>query len=154
MGKLVKATLIATCLSVSMAVWSATAHESSTGDVRLLHPWAMPAKAGANTRLYMVIENDESENITLMSLETSVAQSAQFRFQADAKTVLPLSSRSVMSEEALNVGSHHMWFELMGLRRDLVEGGEFPAKLSLADGRIINLTVAVGRSIKADGSDG
>ncbi|MBT7755856.1 MAG: copper chaperone PCu(A)C [Rhodospirillaceae bacterium] len=139
------------CFIAPLGALSAGAHENSSGNVNVSHPWAAPAKAGGNTRLYLVIENDESEQITLLSLETPVARDARFHFQADDKTVLSLSSRSIKPEEALNVGTHHMWFELIGLRRDLVKGSLFPAVVTLADGRKIELTVIIGRTIEAHG---
>jgi copper(I)-binding protein len=133
-----------------MASWSLAAHEFWEGDVRISHPWAVPAKAGKNTRLYLVIENEEQARITLMNLATPVAKSARFQFQADAETVLSLSSRTIGSEETLNVASHHMWFELHDLRRDLIKGSTFPAVLTLADGRIIKFSVVVGRPDDAE----
>lgn len=154
MYRLVKAALISTCLAISMTAWKATAHESVSGEVSVSHPWALPANAGENTKLFMVIENEEPGRITLMSVETPVARSTQFHFQADSETVLSLSSRTIGSEEKLNVATHHMWFELSDLRRDLVAGTQFPATLTLADGRTIDLTVAVGRSADSEKTGG
>lgn len=147
---LTKAILVSVGLVFAMASWSLAAHEFWEGDVRISHPWAVPAKAGKNTRLYLVIENEEQARITLMNLATPVAKSARFQFQADAETVLSLSSRTIGSEETLNVASHHMWFELHDLRRDLIKGSTFPAVLTLADGRIIKFSVVVGRPDDAE----
>ena len=137
-----------------MVAAPARAHESTSHHVIITHPWAMAAKAGENTRVYMVIENEETENITVTGLETPVARRAQFRFQADSETVASLSSRSILPEEALNVGTSHMWFELVDLRRDLVMGSQFKAALKRADGRSLDLTGFVGHTHKNTGPKG
>lgn len=141
-------------IMVFMIAVPACAHESMSHHVIITHPWAMAAKAGENTRVFMVIENEETESIVITALETPVARGAQFRFQADPETVASLSSRSIRPEEALNVGTSHMWFELIDLRRDLVMGSQFKAALKLADGRSIILTVFVGHTHKNYGPKG
>jgi len=146
MSKTLKSILSVLAIALFMASVPANAHESASHQVTIVHPWAMSAKVGGDTRLYMVIENEETENITVTTLETPVAWDTKIRFQADDETVLSLSSRSIRPDEALNMGTHHMWFELIGLKRDLVMGSQFPAALKLADGRSIDLTVFVGHA--------
>jgi copper(I)-binding protein len=135
------------CLAVGLAVSVAAAHEKASGDVIIRHPWAVPAEKGQNSRVYMVIENEEPDKITLLTLKTPVAHTVELRFLADAKTVLSLSSRSVAAEETLHAGTRHMWFELIDLNQDLIRDEEFPAALFLADGRKIDLSVVVGQNL-------
>ncbi len=145
-----KAVLVAVSLVVVIPSWTVSAHQSESGDVSISHPWALPAKAGENTRLYFVLENEEQDRVTVTNMETPVARFARFQFQADSETVLSLSSRTIRSEETLNVASHHMWFELFDLRQDLIKGDRFPVALTFADGRIIHLSVVVGLSPHAN----
>jgi copper(I)-binding protein len=154
MSKTLTSILAILAVAKFMASVPAHAHESASHEVTITHPWAMAADAGSNTRLYMVIENGEPANITVTTLETPVASDTEIRFQADDETVLSLSSRSIRPDEALNMGTHHMWFELIGLKRDLVMGSQFPAALRLADGRHINLKVFVGHAHQTTSPDG
>ena len=119
-------------------------HKTLSGEVMILHPWMEPAKTGANSRLFMVIENEEAFHISLVKIDTPVAEQVELQFDTGDNKVGVLSSRVIGSEEALNVDSHHMWFQLKNLKMNLKPGDTHPARLFFNDGRVMEITVQVG----------
>ena len=128
-----------------VAAQSATrAHEASTSDIIISHPWAEPADAGQNTRLHAVIENEEPFRVSLTGITTSVAKRAELRFLSHGGAVRKLESRTIDAEGVLNLGSHHMWIELVELKRALRVGDVFPVVMEFGDRGALRFEVIVG----------
>jgi len=119
-------------------------HKTLSGEVMILHPWMEPANVGANSRLFMVIENEEAFHISLVKIDTPVAEKVELQFDTGDDKVGVLSSRVIGSEESLNVDSHHMWFQLRNLKVNLKPGDTYPARIFFNDGRVMEITVQVG----------
>ena len=119
-------------------------HKTSSGEVMILHPWMEPADIGANSRLFMVIENEEAFHISLVKIDTPVAEKVELQFDAGDDKIGVLSSRSIGSEESLNVDSHHMWFKLTNLKTSLKACEMYPARIFFNDGFVMEINVQVG----------
>lgn len=119
------------------------AHGTQSGQLRFEHPWSSTGVKGGEARLFVFIENEEPQAISLLQAGTPVAERVELRFADGTGGVGVLQSRSIRSGESLNVASHHMWFSLLGLRRDLSAGERFVFDLEISDGRRVPLDVVV-----------
>jgi len=123
----------------------AKAHELDFGQVAVEHPWALPARAGGSTRMYLIIENEGHSSIYFTGVKTPVASESSIMFQSDPGVERSLDSITVPTDESLNFGTSHMWIALRNLRQDLNEGDSFPAALEFGEGRQILVIVTVGK---------
>ena len=122
----------------------AAAHEELSGDITIEHPWAMPGKAGATTRVFMLVRNDERSPVHLLRVTTPVAEAARIGFRSPGRDE-HLDSLSVPPDGSLRMDTSHMWVELLNLREDLEDGETFPATIHFSDGRQVDVVIAVGQ---------
>jgi len=127
----------------------AHAHSADWGRVTIDHPWALPAKAGSSTKLYLKVTNDEPSTIYFYGVRTDVASETKLQIWTGPGRSGTLESVSVPAGEALDLGTSHFWIALNGLKKDLVAGQTFTATANFGDRRDVELSVLV-----ATGSEG
>lgn len=130
--------------ALAFAAFDASAHEASSGDLVLSHPWAEPGAKGGNTRMYVVIQNEEQFKVSLSGVSSPLAERIELKFRSPDGAQMGLSSRVIAAEETLNVASSHMWFELTGLKADLRPGEVFRVTFYFGDRGAIPADVIVG----------
>jgi copper(I)-binding protein len=119
------------------------AHEAENGRIQVAHPWALPAKAGEATKVYMTITNADTQARPFFGLHTPEADRAEIRF-ASPTGIGTLESIAIEGEGKLSLGTSHMWIELVALRRELRIGDSFAATLAFADYEVpINIIVGL-----------
>lgn len=118
-------------------------HHIWSGDILVSHPWAEPVRTGGDTRLFLVLENDEAFRISLVDVKTPVSDNVELQFDNGGGEIGVLSSRVIEPEETLDVGSKHMWFSLTDVKTTLGPGDTFPVHLVFNDNRSIEILVRV-----------
>lgn len=144
-------TLMKSRRTIPMAalIWLASmsgahAHSADWGKVTIDHPWALPAKAGSSTKLYMKITNDDpAATIYFFGVRTEVASETKLQIWTGPARSGTLDSISVPAGETLDLGTSHFWIALNGLKRNLVAGETFTATANFGDRRDVELSVLV-----------
>lgn len=140
----VKAAFV-TLLVILTGSASVGAHELILGQIIVQHPWALPAKAGTSSRLYIAITNEGYSPVFFTGLKTPVANQTSIMFQSGPGEERSIEFVTVQPDETLNFATSHMWIDLRGLKRDLAPGDKFPAALEFGVGRQVLVVVSVGR---------
>lgn len=122
---------------VACAGGDATSRASAGAPVVVLDAWARPADQGANTAVYLTVENRGSTPDSLTGVSTDEAESAglhasvqrdgMMHMEAMAALPIPAGDRLVLAP----LGRHVM---VLRLRRPLAVGDSLSLALSLASG--------------------
>lgn len=128
------------------------AHEELAGRLLIEHPWAVPAKAGDSTQLYMRIINYGHGPIHLLGLRTALAERARIMFRAAPGKIGTLDSVLIESGGSLGLDTSHMWIEISRLKQDLRPGESFSATVEFSDGSHAPVSVVVGKTHPGGGS--
>lgn len=113
----------------------ASGHGYQLGNIKIIHPWAMPAAAsipaGASGMGFMVLRNTGRKADKLLSASTIITKKVELhRYLKDAQSVMRQSEAMDIpagAEVRLEPGGAHLM--LIGLEKLLTEGDRFPITL-------------------------
>lgn len=114
----------------------ASGHGYRLGDIRVVHPWAMPTApwvyADASGVGYLVLKNNGRKSDKLLSASTEIAGKVELRAYGEAgdiPTTRPVESVEIPAggEVRLEPGGPHLL--LVNLKQPLEEGRRFPVAL-------------------------
>lgn len=147
-------------LAMASAALGAQAHDYTTGDIRIVHPYATPTAPGVpNGAAYAVrLQNEGSQADRLVAASSPAAERVELhRMEVDAQGVMRM--REV---EAIEIapgaavvmkpgeGYHLM---LLGLRQALRDGDSVPLKLRFERGGEVEVELAVQARKAGKGTD-
>lgn len=132
----------------------ASGHGYQLGDLKIIHPWAMPTAAsmhgGAGGMGFFIMRNVGQKADKLLSVSATITQkiemhqnlkSAQPAMQQTGSLEIPASA-----EVRLEPGGSHLMF--MGLEKPLVEGDHFPIILQFERAGKITVDMVVQMQAK------
>ncbi len=114
----------------------ASGHGYRLGDIRIVHPWAMPTApsivAGASGVGYLVLKNGGHKPDKLLSASTELAEKVELHAYgkvSDTPTMHQVDAFEIPAggEVRLEPGGPHLM--LMGIKKPLTEGQHFPLAL-------------------------
>jgi len=116
------------------------------GELRIEGAWAWPATAGGTAAIYLTVVNGGHMADALVAAHSEVAQAVEFhemRMEGDVMHMQPVSQLEVPAhgQIALQPGDGHLM--LIGLKRDLAPGDQFPLGLRFASGIEVTIMVEV-----------
>jgi copper(I)-binding protein len=129
------------------AATTAAAHAYRLGAVEVDHPWSRPAAAGMTGVGYMAIRNTGKTPVVLTGATTPLAAKVSLHQTSMAGGVMrmaPVRSGVTVAPGAtvaLAPAGYH--FMLEGLKAPLVLGRNAPLTLTFADGRTLQVELAV-----------
>lgn len=127
--------LLPILLMMILAACAPTANSgSSAGGIKVNDPWARPAKAGANSAIYFVIENPQAQVDALLSARCEAAMMTEVHMTKtdDAGKSMMMKQDSVpvaaSGQTKFEPGGLHVM--LMNLKEDLEPGQKLPVTLN------------------------
>lgn len=114
----------------------ASGHGYRLGDIRIVHPWAMPTApsivGGASGVGYLVLKNGGHKSDKLLSASTEIAEKVELHAYgkaSDTPTMHRVDAVEIPAggEVRLEPGGPHLM--LMGIKKPLTEGRHFPLAL-------------------------
>jgi len=114
----------------------ASGHGYRLGDIRVIHPWAMPTAPWVSDDAsgvgYLVLKNNGRKSDKLLSASTEIAGKVELRVYGEAgdiPTTRPVESVEIPAggEVRLEPGGPHLL--LVNLKQPLEEGRRFPVAL-------------------------
>lgn len=118
--------------------------------------WARAAMAGGNSAAYMLLQNHGAEDDALISASSDIADAVELHLsQMKADGTMEMIQQEKIDlpadgEIELKPGSYHVMF--IGLKQDLMAGGEITLKLTFEKAGEITLTVPVKDAAEMGGS--
>jgi copper(I)-binding protein len=141
-------TVLGASVLVLLAGSPAFTQETKIGTLTIEHAWARPAAKG-NSAAYMVIMNAGAAD-RLTAVSTEVAATAELHSSAiDAQGIgkmVPVQAVDVPSGSEARLAPGGLHIMLMGLKRPLVEGQQFPLTLSFEQAGPVTVEVAIEKS--------
>ena len=141
--------LAGSCLSIPPV-----AHEFTSGDLHILHPWsrALPPVAPTGAA-YLVIENRGERSDRLTAAHTPIAAHAELHehvHENDVMKMQEIDSVEIAAGGSVEFapGGHHVM--LFGLKEPLAAGGEYPLTLVFEHAGEVEVTVMVQGEGAAD----
>ena len=135
LGRLV--TVVAVALALAIPAGAGLAHMAKGEGFRVIHPWTEPAAAGQATKAYPTLVSTSDGELALTGVSSEVAERVEI--VVDGETVDRLAVPA-----GTTLGADRFHLRLVGLNRDLVDGGHYTATLRFADGRTEEITMVVG----------
>jgi len=131
----------------------ASGHGYQLGNIKIIHPWAMPAAAsipdGASGMGFMVLRNTGRKADKLLSASTMITKKVELHryFKNDQPIMRQTEAMdiSASAEVRLEPGGSHLM--LIGLEKPLTEGDRFPITLQFE--RAGKITVEMFVQMKA-----
>jgi copper(I)-binding protein len=128
---------------------SANAHGYQIGNIKIIHPWAMPAAApihgGASGMGFLILRNIGHQPDKLLSVSTAIAKHVELhRYFKDTQPTMRQTEAIEIptgAEVRLEPGGSHLM--LMGLEKPLVEGDHFAIMLEFEHAGKITIDVFV-----------
>jgi len=119
---------------------------AGSGALSVREPWARPAKTGANSAVYFVIDNG-GEADTLLGVECDAAMMVQVHMTTtDANgnsSMVHQESVPVLEKQKVNFEPGGLHVMLMSLKSDLEPGQMLPVTLQFEKAGEIQITAAV-----------
>jgi copper(I)-binding protein len=123
------------------------AHDYSTGQLHIEHPWSREMPPVAPTAaVYFVVHNNGDQADRLLSLDTPVAGKAELHEHVHADGVMKMQQVPAVEIPAGGevrfepMGYHVMLF---GVKQQAKAGGRFPLTLTFEKAGVVELDVAV-----------
>lgn len=121
------------------------AHSAQVGDIRIGHPWALPALAGQDGQCFIPLLNSGKSEDSLIAARSEMCLAIQLRhnaryddppeFQFDLAPNKPIAMRPQANH-----------FRLLGLRKELKLGENFALVLDFLNAGEIELDVRIANS--------
>ncbi len=146
--------LLATLALIGLPFF-ASGHGYRLGDIRIVHPWAMPTARwvthGASGVGYLVLKNNGRKSDKLLSALTEIAGKVELRAHGgtgDTPTTRPVESIEIPAggEVRLEPGGLHLL--LMNLEQPLEEGRRFAVALQFERAGKITVDMHVQKDAK------
>ena len=129
------------------------AHEFNAGSITVDHPWARPAAAG-NSAAYFTLANAGAAD-RLVGVATDVADAVGMHSTTiDADGVgrmVPVQAVDISAGAEARFAPGGLHVMLIGLKRPLVQGEEFPLSLTFELAGTVTVEVAVEKSASHGG---
>lgn len=142
------ACLTAFALTATLSAGAALAHEFQLDDVRIAHPFALPAPPGAhNGAAYVDISVEGDSPATLVGATSPKGDKVEIhdmKMEGDMMKMRRVDKITVESGDTLTMrpgGGYHLM--LMGLQEGLEEGDSFPMTLEFAERGEVEVEVKV-----------
>jgi copper(I)-binding protein len=128
----------------------ASGHGYRLGDIRIVHPWAMPTApsiaAGASGVGYLVLKNGGHRSDKLLSASTEIAEKVELHAYgkaSDTPTMRRVDTVEIPAggEVRLEPGGSHLM--LIGVKKPLEEGQHFPIVLEFEHAGKITVDMVV-----------
>jgi periplasmic copper chaperone A len=152
---MIRLSLIAAALAVSLAQTSAA--EEAKPSIDVTDAWARAMPAGAKTgAAYVTVANTGNSDDTLVGASTPVATEAQLHTTITDNGVMkmrPVSAIDVKPGATVTLKPGGMHLMLTGLKQPLSEGQSFPLTLNFAKAGKIEATVQVRKVGAMSGMD-
>lgn len=142
--------LAASFLTASLVVGSSTAlaHDFKVGELRVVHPFAMPTPPAARVAgVFLDLDNRGSESQALVdarSERSDVVEIHDMAMDGGTMRMFRIDELRVDAGEVIKMrpgGGYHLM--LIGLKQPLVEGEKFPLWLTFDDGQEVEVEVWV-----------
>ena len=125
-------------LALALAVWGAgaQAHEFKAGDIRVVHPYAVPSLAGvANGQGFVDFTNRGKVADSLLGASSPVAARVevhQMKNEGDVMRMRELSSVPIAPGQTVRMADSGLHLMLMELKSPLKVGDKLPVTLKFA----------------------
>ena len=142
MPKLINVLAVAplTALIIATMATIALGHTVEKGNIEIIHPWVEPS-SGPNALAHPTVSNERGEDITLLRIETPVAQRVVlFRGGKEINQIV------IPPDDIISFDADPYSMELQGLLEPLKDGGEFPGTFHFSGDLTIELQMVIGES--------
>jgi copper(I)-binding protein len=140
-------------LSLALA-GGAAAHETRAGDIRILHPYAVPSLQGVpNGTAYADLADQGQAGDRLVGASTPAAARVEFHTMKTEDGVMRMRAQpaiDIPAGQTLRMADSGLHFMLLGLKAPLKEGDKLPLTLEFAKAGTV--TVEVWVQPRAQGS--
>lgn len=135
LGRLVTGAAVSLAIAIPAGV--GLSHTAEGEGFRVIHPWTEPAAQGQATKAYPTLVSTSDGELALTGVSSEVAERVEI--VVDGETVDRLAVPA-----GTTLGTDRFHLRLVGLNRDLADGGHYTATLRFADGRTEEITMVVG----------
>ncbi len=133
----------------------ASGHGYRLGDIRIVHPWAMPTAPsitdGANGAGYLVLKNNGRNPDKLLSASTEVAGKVELHARdkaGDTRTLRQTNAIEIAAGGEVRLEPGGSYLILVDLKKPLEEGQHFPIVLQFEHAGKITVDTVVQTSAK------
>lgn len=133
----------------------ASGHGYRLGDIRIVHPWAMPTAPsitdGANGAGYLVLKNNGRNPDKLLSASTEVAGKVELHARdkaGDTRTLRQTNAIEIAAGGEVRLEPGGSYLILVDLKKPLEEGQHFPIVLQFERAGKITVDTVVQTSAK------